>query len=525
MKLSNDNIAKVVEDTQAFFEQAGVSKHDVTEINLLFEEALLRWQENFGVEHEFQVQMRKWFGTPKVSIRLKGALFNPLTMPEDDLAILSAEVMQNLLIHEGARTTYSYENGVNELSTVSTKERKPIKLPGGSITVSILIAIAASFVVKNFPQNIQAFLVDDLAVPLLNVLMGLIVAITIPTVFISVVASICVMENVTTLSNIGFKVIRRFIFLMALVIGVSICACTLFFPVVSLSGDSNALLNEIIALFLSAVPTSIFKPFIEGEVLQVVIIAFFTGVCIIILGQRVANLKTQINELKELLFKMMELILKVIPLTIFLSIFKTVMKTSVSELLGVWKVVAASYITYIGVGVLMLLYLKAKYRISITDFFRKNAPVFIISLTMLSGTASMMLNFDICKKVMKHDPNLCDFWIPLSHTLFSPGTVNTFVTCAFMGAIVSGANLSVSQLLLVAFLAIQLSIVTPKVFGGSIAGYTILLTQLDFSTDVIGQMMVADVFVINLSSLFGMVARNCELYDLSHQVNFSSKSV
>ena len=94
-----------------------------------------------------------------------------------------------------------------------------------------------------------------------------------------------------------------------------------------------------------------------------------------------------------------------------------------------------------------------------------------------------------------------------------------------MGAIVSGANLSVSQLLLVAFLAIQLSIVTPKVFGGSIAGYTILLTQLDFSTDVIGQMMVADVFVINLSSLFGMVARNCELYDLSHQVNFSSKSV
>ena len=166
-------------------------------------------------------------------------------------------------------------------------------------------------------------------------------------------------------------------------------------------------------------------------------LAFLTSVCIIILGQRAADLKPLINAIKELLFKMMELILKVIPLTIFLSIFKTVMKTSINELFIVWKIVAASYITYIGVGVLMLIYLKAKYRISITDFFRKNAPVFIISLTMLSGTASMMVNFDVCKKTMKIDPNLCDFWIPLSHKLFSPGTVNTFVTCAFMGAIVS----------------------------------------------------------------------------------------
>ena len=147
-------------------------------------------------------------------IRLKGAPFNPLKEPDDDFAILSAEIMQNLLLHEGARTTYSYTNGCNELSTVSTKERKPIKLPGGSITVAILIAIAASFVVEKFPQPVQTFLVDDLAVPLLNTLMGLIIAVTIPTVFISVVASVCVMENVTMLSNIGFKVIRRFIFLL-----------------------------------------------------------------------------------------------------------------------------------------------------------------------------------------------------------------------------------------------------------------------------------------------------------------------
>ena len=131
-------------------------------------------------------------------------------MPDDDLAIFSAGVMQGLLTYEGARTTYSYTNGYNELCLISTKERKPIKLPGGSITVAILIAIAASFVVKTFPPAAQEFLVEDLSIPLLHTLMGLIIAVTIPTVFISVVAGVCMMENVATLSNIGVRIIGRF---------------------------------------------------------------------------------------------------------------------------------------------------------------------------------------------------------------------------------------------------------------------------------------------------------------------------
>lgn len=521
MNLSNKNIALVVEDIQEFFNKTGVSNKDKTKIRLVIEESLLRWQEHFGEQKDFQLQKHKWFGAPSISIKISGDGFNPLKTSTNELAIFSEEVMNGLLVYDRAQVNYRYHDTYNELNISAVKERKPIKLPGGSITVAILIALAAAFVVKQCPQSVQAFLVDGLTLPLLDTMMKLIIAVTIPTVFISVVASICVMENTTTLSDIGFKVIRRFIVLMLLIIFVSICSCAVFFPVVAFSTDSNALFKDIIALLLSAVPTNFFQPFLDGNVLQVVIIAIFTGVCVVILGQRIANLKTQIIELRNLFFKMSELILKIITLTIFLSIFKTVMTTSFNDLLIVWRVVAASYITYISVAVLMLAYLKAKYKISITDFFRKNAPLFIVATTTLSGTASMMVNFDVCKNTFKIDPNLCDFWIPLSHTLFSPGTVNVIVACSFMGAVISDATISVSQLLLIAFLAIQLSIVNPKVYGGNIAGFTILLTQLNFSTDAIGQMVLADVFTVNMSSLFGMVARNCEFYDLSHQVKFS----
>ena len=134
----------------------------------------------------------------------------------------------------------------------------------------------------------------------------------------------------------------------------------------------------------------------------------------------------------------------------------------------------------------------------------------------------MMVNMDVCKKDLKIDPVFCEFWIPLSHALFSPGTVNTLVICSFFGATISNASISLSQLILIAFLAIQLSIVTPKVYGGNIATFTILLTQLGFSQDAIGPMMVADIFTVNSMSFFGMFVRNCEIYDLSHQVKFSA---
>lgn len=523
MKLTNADIARAVEDIQKFFEQADVSQRDRTKINLTIEEALLRCQNYFGTEKDFELKTRKWFGTPKILIRIRGAAYNPLDTPENySDEVITANVMKNLLHYETAGTTYRYENGCNELSIFSSKERRPIKLPGGSITVAIVIAIIVALIAGQLSQPAQDIIVNKVAVPLLNTLMQLIIAVTVPTVFFSVVSSICMMEDIATLSNIGFRVIRRFMFIMLCVVLMSMSACTVLFPVISLTGDSNVLIEEIIKLFLNVVPSNLFQPFVEGHILQVVIIAFMISICINILGQRAIKCKELVIEARDIFFKMMEIVLKIIPLTIFLSIFKTVMTTSLSNLLNVWKIVAVSYITYISIGVLMLAYLKMKYALNIRDFFNKNAPVFIVSLTMLSGTASMMVNFDVCKKAMKIDPRLCDFWIPLSHTLFSPGTVNTLVTCAFMGATFSGDTLTISELILIAFLSIQLSIVSPKVYGGAIATFTIMLTQLGYSTDVIGMLMVADVFTINLSSLFGMVARNCELYDLSHQVKFSA---
>ena len=155
MRLSNENIAKTSQEIQDFFEKAGISKKDRLKMSFVLEEALLRFQEHFGNDYEFKITMIRWFTPAKVKIRIKGKPFNPLEETEsDEEPIFSPEIMQSLMHYENAGTAYRYENGYNEITAFSTKEQKAVKIPGGSITVAILLAITCAFSVKFLPQNV-----------------------------------------------------------------------------------------------------------------------------------------------------------------------------------------------------------------------------------------------------------------------------------------------------------------------------------------------------------------------------------
>lgn len=49
---------------------------------------------------------------------------------------------------------------------------------------------------------------------------------------------------------------------------------------------------------------------------------------------------------------------------------------------------------------------------------------------------------------------------------------------------------------------------------------TLLLNHFGLPLEAIGAIMVGDAFIINASSVFGMLTRDCELFDVSHEINF-----
>ncbi len=520
MELTSKNIDAVIEDIRAFFESSKVPRKDILKICLVVEESLLRYQEKFGEAHEFNLYNKKWFSTPKIIIRVKGEPFNPLQNEQDDNTILSNEVMQRLLHFDEAKTTYRYENGYNELISYSTREHKPLKIPGGSITIAIILAIAFSFVIGNLSPEVQSILSEKIISPALSTLTALIVTVTVFMIFFSIVAGICAIEDVTMLSNIGSTVVGRFFLIDVLIVALTFLISVFFFPVMSLVDKNVVDVSQITKLLLSIIPTNILEAFLKGKVLQVTIMAFAIGICIIKIGSRIANVKIFFVELNLLMFKIVEIVFSTIPLVIFLCVVKALLTSSLADFLKVWKIIVAGLIVYVIIISLMLIRLYLKTKASIPNFLKKISPAAIISLTTGSSVASLPKTLEISKERLNIEEKFCNFWIPLSLVLFSPSKLIQLSMAGFYVMSVTGENLSTFEAFIIAFLSIQLSFASPNAAGGIVASFTLLLTQLGLPLEHVGTLMIADVITGNLFTGLNVLVRQCELMTVAHKMNF-----
>ena len=519
MELSNKNIAEVMKSVEKFFDSVNASQQDKLKICILLEDSLLRYQEKFGKRHEFKFVIRKWLGTPRISIKVKGEPYNPLEYSDEE-QIFSENIINNLLNYEKVRLLYRYEGGFNEINVFSARKVKKFKIIGGSSTVAIMLAIVFSLIVGNFSVEMQNIIVNVIT-PILNKLLGLLIMINTPVIFISVLASICSMEDITTLNELGTKILMRFLKILLFIVVVTILISEIFFPVVSfgfngqiLSSNSSEM-EKIFNLILSIIPQNIIEPFLKGNILQVIIIALLTGISITILGDRVSEFKKIINESKLIVFKMASLIMKFINAIIFLSIVKTILVYSLEEFFVICKILAANYISFLIITLSFLLLISLKHNVKILDFLKKIYPAYLISFTTGSGSASIPKNLEVCKKELGINENLCDFYIPLSH-VFCPITMTiSIIIYSFFAAEFSGVEMSISQLIIVIFLSLQFAIASIRENGGIIATMTLLLTQLGFSLDSIGLMMASSIFIVNISGVIGMIVRDCDLYDMS----------
>ena len=520
MELNNENIAAAIEDIQKFFEKERVPHKDVVKICLVLEEALLRYQEKFGATQEFNLYKKRWFSAPKVIVQVKGKPFYPLEKEQEDDIILSNEAMRRLLNYEKAETTYRYENGCNELISYSSREHKLPKIPGGSITTAIILAIIFSFIIGYFPQEIQSVFAEQIVTPALSTLLSLIVTVTVFMIFFSIVSGICAIEDVAMLSNIGATVIGRFFLIDLSIVAVTFLIGEIFFPVMTIADKNVVGVGQIMDLLLSIIPTNILDAFLKGKVLQVTIMAFAVGICIIKIGNRIANVKTLVTELNHLMFRVVKLVFSAIPLVIFLCVLKTLMTSSLSDFLKVWKIIVAELIIYAIIILLMMILLYVKTKVSIPDFLRKILPAAMISLATGSSVASLPKSLEISKENLNVEEKFCDFWIPLSLVLFSPSKLIQLTMAGFYVMSVTGETLSAFEALIIAFIAIQLSFSSPNAAGGIAASFSLLLTQLELPLEFIGTLMIADILTGNFFTGLNVLVRQCELMTVAHKMNF-----
>ena len=311
---------------------------DNLQTRLMAEEVLLDYQDKFGQDQEYDLSIKKFFGLLRISIRIPSQQFNPLeAKPEDEYSILN-----KLMDYDDSKPNYRYRNGTNEV-IFSIRKKEKFKIPGGKLTIAVLLALVLGILCRFLPSNILTFLLEVIIDPISARLPKLVSALTIPLIFISILAGICALDETSSLSTLGTRVLKRFAITILFILAITFPFCIILFPnTLTLSSDGFEM-NTLIDIFLQIVPTNFFTPFTEGNAVQVVFIAFVAGVAILMLGDRAQKIRDVIPQLNTIVMQMMKIVANIIPYTVFLSLFKTFVTSDLQSILSVWRIISINY--------------------------------------------------------------------------------------------------------------------------------------------------------------------------------------
>ena len=119
-----------------------------------------------------------------------------------------------------------------------------------------------------------------------------------PIIFFSMVNSITTLETIERLTDLGFKIVLRFLKITLFIIAVSIGVSLLFY-----SGFGNGSLTidpgKIVMMLLDLIPRNAFTPFTENNTPQLVILGFVMDAALLLLGDNASQLKITLLSVQD----------------------------------------------------------------------------------------------------------------------------------------------------------------------------------------------------------------------------------
>lgn len=221
--------------------------------------------------------------------------------------------------------------------------------------VQVLLAIAAGVLLGHLYPALGADLkpLGDLFIKLIKMLIG-------PIIFTTVVSGIGGMGNLKQVGRVGAKALLYFeaVTTLALVIGLVIA--NVFQPGAGVHATAATLDANAVAQYAKAakevsfvdwamhlIPNTFVGAFVEGDILQVLVIALLFGFALAKMGAHAKPLVDGLHEIAKAFFMMVNIVSKLAPLAAFGAMAFTVGKYGLGSLKSLAGLMACVYLTCI----------------------------------------------------------------------------------------------------------------------------------------------------------------------------------
>ena len=503
----------IVTDSAEMLRAAGIEDNYIELVTYGLTGLLDDYAGLMGEGTEVSYRLRKKLTRIEIRIQIAGEQYDPFTNGEEALKRKAEKLAELNLNADIASVSYKYTAGCNTV-TVSvplTERKKPFyRKP---IFLSLVLGVACGIVCLYLPESANSFIIDSIASPVKSLILSVISGIMGPVIFISMVTSIVALDSINELTNLVFRIVRRFIWIILFLMAVSIVVSGFFFQNFG-TGSISFSADELIELILSIVPTNLIEPFLEGVIPQIVVLGFLMGAALLLLGDRVAGLKELLIQLNKWIMEFMKIVLTIVPLIPFLSLVTIIGSGNASDLLEGWKFILAAYIVFTIGPIAKAVKTSIVTGMRIRDIWKKIRSIVGLSFTTSSNATAMKKIYEVADRDLSIKPEFTSIWIPMCMAMLSIKTTVYLILGTLMAAQMSGVGITASFMFVLILVTLELSLASP----GAAACWTIMFEVLGMSTDYVGLFSVYRAFTENYCTAGTMAYSMFELLEASHKL-------
>ena len=485
--LNEENIDAISGAIQDYLAAREYRSETVIRAWLSIETVLVQWLEHGGAGKSFTVETKKSFGRLHIYAMLEGQKIDSFSAKTDSDFL---DVLKPLL---GGVLTVRYVDGVN-VADVKLPRRSIGSL--GQVGIAFVLAcVLGNLLPSFFSQEVLREFSETYLSPGYSAIIGILGGFAVFQIFFSIMDSIINMGDVAVLRNLGAKYVKMMSSTMILTTIVGGAIMLLFCPVISSEGAGEGGVSAALyKLFVGNVPTNLIKPFIDGNMLQVLFIACFIGTILLILRDEIVALHKSISDANKAFQYAVVILSKLLPLFIFMSLLSIFLNGQIGLVLHSWHLLFVHAVCCLAIALIMLTLAAAYTGTSLWLLVKKCLPVLFVGWS----TASTIATVPAIRRVLAScqvDENISKFSINLGYVL------SRHTCCMVTMSIIScyydvlGKQMSIGEFVMLAVISMAFAVAAPSTPGSGAALIANLMMQYGLPMEVVAVVLSIDYFM------------------------------
>ncbi|CEI80361.1 C4-dicarboxylate transport protein [Oceanobacillus oncorhynchi] len=334
--------------------------------------------------------------------------------------------------------------------------------------------------------SIQAKFIGDIYLNLIQMMI-------IPIIFVAVSTGIINIGSSSDLGRIGFKSIVVFVAMFITTAAISLVISYLIRPGQRINMDAGVGYDgeitepSVADFFMNIVPSNLFQAISEGDIFATILFTVIFSVAIVIVGKEADPVKTFINSLSKVIFKILDFIMELTPIGIIFLMAYAIAEYGAGIFSALGLYIFTAYFACIVVFILVMLipvWLYTKF--NPIDFIKGIYKVWLVSLSTTSSAVTMPTTMRVTRNDFKVSESITNFVVPLGTTINTAGGAVSFSLLAVFVSDFYDIPLGVGQIIYLVMIATILNMAAPGIPGGGIVLGASFLTLLNLPIELMG---------------------------------------